>query len=161
MFTYHRRHEQGVCGLPELAESKRSLENKISKLISLIKSSKHVVILTGAGVSTEAGIPDFRGPNGIWTNENNSKRKLGGKRKRNKSSSSSSSQASCEAQEKTKGTDANSVRKPSASFETAKPTFTHRAITKLASDDIDIVKYVITQNVRAFWEEYNLHLERV
>jgi NAD-dependent deacetylase len=32
-----------------------------------IDQARRVVVLTGAGISTESGIPDFRGPDGLWT----------------------------------------------------------------------------------------------
>ena len=32
-----------------------------------IREARRIVVLTGAGVSTDSGIPDFRGPNGLWT----------------------------------------------------------------------------------------------
>ena len=45
----------------------KSLEEKIGKVADMIVGARNVVVFTGAGVSTESGIPDFRGPNGIWT----------------------------------------------------------------------------------------------
>ncbi|NWF77248.1 MAG: NAD-dependent deacylase [Chloroflexi bacterium] len=40
---------------------------EIERLAQLIIESKKTVVFTGAGVSTESGIPDFRGPGGIWS----------------------------------------------------------------------------------------------
>lgn len=39
----------------------------ISSLGNLLGSAGRIVALTGAGISTESGIPDFRGPGGLWT----------------------------------------------------------------------------------------------
>jgi len=39
----------------------------IERLRDMIGSAKRIVAFTGAGISTESGIPDFRSPGGIWT----------------------------------------------------------------------------------------------
>lgn len=41
----------------------------LDEIAGWLRSAAHVVVLTGAGISTESGIPDFRGPNGIWTKD--------------------------------------------------------------------------------------------
>jgi NAD-dependent protein deacetylase/lipoamidase len=43
------------------------LENAISRLRGLIEGAQKIVPFTGAGISTECGIPDFRSPGGLWT----------------------------------------------------------------------------------------------
>jgi NAD-dependent deacetylase len=39
----------------------------IDRLREMLEASRRVVVFTGAGISTESGIPDFRSPGGIWT----------------------------------------------------------------------------------------------
>jgi|BioPla2DNA2_1021312.scaffolds.fasta_scaffold03389_3 NAD-dependent deacetylase len=41
-------------------------EDKLIEFAKLLKSSKYTVVLTGAGMSTESGIPDFRSKDGLW-----------------------------------------------------------------------------------------------
>jgi len=44
------------------------LTKKIEQLKQMLNQSRQAVIFTGAGISTESGIPDFRSPGGIWSN---------------------------------------------------------------------------------------------
>ena len=41
----------------------------LDSLATALRSAGTVTVLTGAGISTDSGIPDFRGPNGIWTKD--------------------------------------------------------------------------------------------
>ena len=51
----------------------KNYDTEIERIPYMISSARRVVVVTGAGISTEAGIPDFRGPDGIY-------RKLGEER---------------------------------------------------------------------------------
>jgi NAD+-dependent protein deacetylase sirtuin 6 len=120
---------KGVCGLPENFDSARSLKVKMQQLVQLVKESRHFVVLTGAGISTSAGIPDFRGPKGVWTLENEKNRQSNNKkRKRPYDKKATTNEAA-----------------PTIDFSKATPTMTHQAIVKLAQDGK--LKYCITQNV--------------
>jgi len=45
----------------------KSLDREnIKKVAKILLNSKNTIVLTGAGISTESGIPDFRGEDGIW-----------------------------------------------------------------------------------------------
>ena len=41
----------------------------LEEIAGWLRGAGSVVVLTGAGISTESGIPDFRGPNGVWTKD--------------------------------------------------------------------------------------------
>jgi NAD-dependent deacetylase len=44
-----------------------NLNERIDKLAQWMFDSKYLVVFTGAGISTESGLRDFRGPDGLWT----------------------------------------------------------------------------------------------
>lgn len=124
---------KGVCGLPESTDSSRVFHMKLKQLKSLLGGNikkndvqidrKRIVFFTGAGISTSAGIPDFRGPKGIWTVEKKQKRK----------------------RQRAEEEETAAATTKSMDFSAAEPTLTHQAITRLILDGH--AQFCVTQNV--------------
>ena len=104
------------------------LKQKVAELWDLIENSKHCVILTGAGISTLSGIPDFRGVGGLYHRKDIDANRL---------------------------FDINAFRRDPSYYyihsrdflyeKAAKPNIVHEVIAKL--EEKKYVKAVITQNV--------------
>lgn len=47
--------------------SRRSVEEGAARLARRLERARRVLVFTGAGISTESGIPDFRSPGGVWS----------------------------------------------------------------------------------------------
>jgi NAD-dependent deacetylase len=45
----------------------KDLDRRIQTLAQWLYEARYPVVFTGAGISTESGLPDFRGPDGLWT----------------------------------------------------------------------------------------------
>lgn len=45
------------------------LEKRVEALAEWMLAARHLVVFTGAGISTESGLADFRGPDGLWTRQ--------------------------------------------------------------------------------------------
>ncbi len=55
------------------------LERKIRTLAEWMVEAERLVVFTGAGISTDSGLPDFRGPDGVWTRRDKGLPPRGGK----------------------------------------------------------------------------------
>jgi mono-ADP-ribosyltransferase sirtuin 6 len=97
-------------------DSPEELDQKIANFVNAVQNSKHFIVFTGAGISTAAGIGDYRGKSGKWVVEDQAK-------------------ANPELQDDdSEGVDYWQLR----------PTYTHEALAKL--HELGRLKYVISQN---------------
>lgn len=116
--------EKGRLNLRDAPDPPAAVLGKSRLLARRIQDAEHVVVHTGAGFSTSCGIRDFRGVDGVWTNERKRTNKL----------------------------DPGLARKPaytpagdSITFENAKPSLAHMVLVALQR--AGLVHYVISQNV--------------
>jgi NAD-dependent deacetylase len=115
------------------------MENLIKKAANDLVNAKYAIALTGAGMSTESGIPDFRGPKGVWTKNPEAERKA------------------FRSYEKftkdPKGWWIERLTDPPllGGLEEAMPNPGHYALAEL--EKLDLIKCVITQNVDALHEK--------
>ena len=115
--------------------------SKAQALKTLLQSTRKAVVFTGAGISTESGIPDFRSPTGIW---------------------SQASPIQYDEFVRFEGSRREAWRRK---FEIdkdligAEPNIGHRAIASLM--ERDIVQYVITQNIDGLHQRCGITEERL
>ena len=114
------------------------MEQLIHRAALDIANSKYAIALTGAGISTESGIPDFRGPQGVWT--------------KNPGAERAAYQGYQQFQEDPKQwwIDRMSSASVLGDMDIALPNSGHYALVEL--EESEILKCVITQNVDGLHE---------
>ena len=117
------------------------MEQAIQRAARDLVDSKYAIALTGAGISTESGIPDFRGPSGVWTLNPEAERRA--------------YQGYQEFIQDPKGWWESMLTRPRENslgdLEKAIPNPSHYTLAEL--EKMDIIKCIITQNVDALHEK--------
>lgn len=107
----------------EFHDSSATLTENAKRIASLIRSARFCVAFTGAGISTSAGIGDYRGKSGKWTEQD-----------REAAAESTDDDHDLEEKEEEEG----------VPYERLRPTYTHEALAKLT--EMGLLKHVISQN---------------
>jgi NAD-dependent deacetylase len=111
---------------------------KIDEVASIIIDSKYLIVLVGAGLSKESGIPTFRGPDGIWT-------KYGEPSMNGYQEFLNNPNEYWQAQIARDQEEAGPIAEMRRTFGVAVPNPGHIALAKL--EELGILKYTITQNI--------------
>ena len=127
-------------------DSAAALDNKLDTLAQYVRESRHTVFFTGAGVSTSAGIPDYRGPSGAWTE----------RRIRQLQATASRSQAEAAElakllQERRQESEKAATKVPMTD---AEPTYCHMAMAKMIS--AGQAGFVVTTNLDGIFRKAGL-----
>lgn len=101
----------------EYFDSMEKLDVEADRIVEMLKSAKYAIAFTGAGISTSAGVGDFRGKSGKWTQMERS--------------------GKC-------GASGSSARERNVPYSMLRPTYTHEALQKLVS--LGMLKHIISQN---------------
>ncbi|XP_071139574.1 NAD-dependent protein deacetylase Sirt6-like [Mytilus edulis] len=123
----------------EFRNAHKKIIEEAKHVSDLIKSSEHCVAFTGAGISTSAGIGDYRGKSGKWTemdqNEIDVDHLLS-----DRIEHTPSKKAKLQTEEKVM----EEAEEDGVPYEALRPTYTHEALHKLMTDRY--LKYIISQN---------------
>ena len=117
--------------------------NSISSASDIIKSSQKILVFSGAGLSTESGIPDFRSPGGVWE----------------KYDPSDFYYDKLISDEKSREKYWKMSREFYATMKDAQPNRAHKAICKL--EDMGKLLSVVTQNIDHLHQKAGTSLEKI
>lgn len=119
------------------------MENLIKQAANELIGSRYAIVLTGAGISTESGVPDFRGPQGIWTTNKGAEAKAY-ERYDLFLRAPKSYWAEVSGSDGTYGAFYREIRK-------AEPNSGHHALAEL--EELGLIKRLITQNIDGLHEK--------
>jgi NAD-dependent deacetylase len=119
------------------------MHDLIKRAASDLVTSSHAIVLTGAGISTESGVADFRGPKGIWTTNKQAEAQAYQRYER----FLNDPKAYWEEMLGTVGSGSDFYRQ----MRKVEPNPGHHAIARL--EELGIVKWTITQNVDGLHEK--------
>ena len=120
------------------AEYHNSVEDVIKKakrIAELIQRAQYCIAFTGAGISTSAGIGDYRGKSGKWTEQD---------REQVVESLQMSSSTSSLISLRKMSSESSSTTDDGIPYESLRPTYTHEALAKLI--DMGLLRHIISQN---------------
>ena len=118
-------------------------DTDLESVANWLRDAKSIVILTGAGLSTESGIPDFRGPQGVWT--------------KNPAAEKTANLQHYVADPEVRK--AAWQHRVNSEMWTAEPNGGHRAVTELAR--LANVHTVVTQNIDGLHQAAGLDPDRI